>query len=144
MLLGMCLSGRNELGLTSTADVAPQSLGAESHFPAPAVRASDPILTVQALTQMTTFWTSFMKEPDSIQTDARLANQNRILVSVGERQVSVIKADMPALAAKYPSVAADLQAAGLTAQQEEAHRAALIRVGFTRQAETLARPVTET
>ena len=108
--------------------------GAASRFPAPAATDSDPLLTVQTLTQMTTFWTRFMREPDSILTTARLATQERILVSIGPERVSVIKANMRALAATYPSVAADLMAAGLTVQQEEAYRTAIVRVGFTRQA----------
>ena len=38
------------------------------------------------------------------------------------------------MAAVYPSVAADLKAAGLTAQEEEAYRAAVLRVGLARTA----------
>jgi hypothetical protein len=118
--------------------------GAGSHFPVPAVTDSGPLLTVQALTQMTTFWTRFMQEPDSIRTTARLATQERIRLSMGHTQVFVIKADMPALAAKYPSVAADLQQAGLTAQQEDAYRAAIVRVGFALEAGTTTGPIAET
>jgi hypothetical protein len=38
---------------------------------------------------------------------------------------------MTALAARYPSVAADLRMAGLTAQEEDRYRATLIRVELT-------------
>lgn len=93
---------------------------------------SDPMLTVDALTRMTTFWNNFMKEPDSILTAGRMNNQEYITLSLGERQVSVIKTNMIALAAQYPSVASDLAAAGLTPQLEERYRAAIIRVGLTR------------
>ena len=109
--------------------------GAESQFSAPPVTDSDPLLTVRALHQMTTFWSRFMQEPDSIVTTARLATQERIVLSLGAERVSVIKANVRALAKRYASVAADLAAAELTAQQEEAYREAIIRVGFTRRAE---------
>jgi hypothetical protein len=85
-----------------------------------------PVLTTDALTQMTAFWTSFMKEPDSIRTTARIAHLREVVVPVGKEQPSVLMVDIAALAAQYPSVAADLKAAGLTAQQHDAYRVALI------------------
>ena len=45
---------------------------------------------------------------------------------VGTERPSVWMADMPALAAQYPSVAASLRAVGLTPQQHEAYRVALL------------------
>lgn len=114
-------------------------------FPSPPAAAdSDPVLTVDALQRMTTFWTRFLQEPDSIQETGRLAHQEHITMAVGRWPVSVIKANMPALAATYPSVTADLQQVGLTARQEEAYRAAIIRVGFTRLAGPAAGPVAAT
>ena len=105
---------------------------------------SDPVLTADAIVKMTTFWSSFMQEPDSIATTARKANQEYITMSIGQMPVTVVKTNMIAMAAKYPSVAADLSKAGLTAQQEEAYRAAIIRVGFTRLAGETAGSVAET
>ena len=75
-----------------------------------------------------------MGEPDSIRITARLANQQRILLLLGQQTVSLLKTDMTALAAKYPAVAADLTQARLTANQEEAYRAAIIRIGVSRMA----------
>ena len=47
-----------------------------------------------------------------------------------EPSPSLVMADMPALAAQYPSVAADLKAAGLTAQQHDAYRVARASATF--------------
>jgi phospholipase/carboxylesterase len=118
--------------------------GAASPVRLSTVADSDPVLTVEVLAHITTFWTHFMQEPDSILTTSRLANQTPIPMSIGPWPVSVLKANMAGLAAKYPSVAADLRQAGLTARQEEADRVAIIRVGFTRQAGTMAEPVAAT
>jgi phospholipase/carboxylesterase len=118
--------------------------GPEAPPYASTVADSDPLLTVAALTHMTAFWTRFMQEPDSIQTTGRLARQERITMAIGSQPVSVIKANMAALAATYPAVAADLKASGLTPQQEEAYRAALLRVWFTQQARTMRGPIAAT
>lgn len=91
---------------------------------------SDPVLTVDAFTKMTAFWSSFMKEPDSIVTKDRKANQEYITLSIGQMPVTVVKVNMQAMAAKYPSVASDLRKAGLTVRQEEVYRAAIIRAEF--------------
>jgi hypothetical protein len=76
---------------------------------------------------MTAFWTEFQQAPDSIRTTARRAHLREVAVPVedGER-ASVWMTNVPALAAKYPPVAAALRAAGLTAEQHEAYRVALI------------------
>jgi hypothetical protein len=94
---------------------------------APSVVADPvPVLTTDVLTQMTTFWTNFLREPDSIRTTARRAHLREVIVPVGQERPSIWMVDMAALAAKYPSVAADLKTAGLTAQQHDAYRVALI------------------
>jgi predicted esterase len=100
------------------------------HPPLPA--DSDPVLTVEALQKMTAFWTRFTQEPDSVLKVGRMAHQAQLWMALGDQPASVIKTDMTALAKAYPSVSADLKAAGLTAQQEEAYRAAILRVGFVR------------
>ncbi len=93
-----------------------------------------PILTAETLAMMTTFWTDFLQEADSIRTTARQAHLREVMISVGEERPSVWMVDMPALAAKYPSVAAKLKRAGLTAQQHEAYRVALISAQVARSA----------
>jgi predicted esterase len=85
-----------------------------------------PVLTTEALTQMTTFWTSFMKEPDSIRTAARRAHLREVVVPVGNELPSVLFVNIASLAAIYPSVAADLKDAGLTSEQQDAYRVALL------------------
>jgi hypothetical protein len=92
-----------------------------------------PVLTTTAITQMTTFWTRFMQEPESIRTTARRAHLREVAVPLGEgeEQVSVVMVDMVALAAQSPSVAADLQTAGFTAQQHDAYRVALTSARLT-------------
>lgn len=95
--------------------------------PAPRIVADPvPVLTAEALTRMTTFWRQFIEEPESIRIEGRRAHLREVSVALGAERPSVWMTDMPALAAQYPSVAADLQAAGLTAQQHEAYRAALL------------------
>ena len=99
---------------------------------------SDSLLTGDVMRRMTTFWTRFQQEPDSIRDSARMAHQRRIPLMLASEPVSimtpvsVMTMDIAAMAAAFPSVAADLQAAGLTAAQEDAYRNALLRVGFVR------------
>lgn len=100
--------------------------------PAPQVVADPlPVLTTEVLTQMTAFWTRFQQEPDSIRTTARRAHLREVVVPIGEERPSVWMVDVPALAAKYPSVAAALKTAGLTARQHEAYRIALLSARVT-------------
>ena len=73
------------------------------------------------LTAMTTFWTRFMQLPDSIRVTAWWAHQREVdFPYIQGRRSTLLMVDMPAMAAQYPSVAAALKAAGLTAQQHEA------------------------
>jgi len=84
-------------------------------------------LTADMLKQMTTFWTRFMQEPESIRTTARRAHLREVSnYGVMGDNHAVLMTDMAALAAKYPSVAADLQTAGLTAEQHDAYRLSLL------------------
>ncbi len=100
---------------------------------APSVVANPlPLLTTDVVTQMTTFWNSFQQEPDSIRTTARWAHLREVIVPIGEERPSTVMVDMPALAAKYPTVAAALKAAGLTAQQHEAYRVALLSASIAK------------
>ena len=84
-------------------------------------------LTVDALANMTTFWTAFLQEPDSIKTAGRVAHQEQLLLDLGGRNrfqmPSVV--DMVALARAFPATAADLVRAHLTAEEWEQYRAAL-------------------
>jgi len=102
-----------------------------------AVTGSMPVLTDEALTRMITFWTRLMREPDSLWQDSREAHQGQLTVLVGSQPVWFIDmVDIPALAARYPSVAADLQQAGLTTRKEEEYRAALLSAGATMRADS--------
>jgi len=95
--------------------------------PAPiVVTKSVPLLTTEVVKKMTIFWNRFRDEADSIRTTARLAHLREVAVPVGGERVSVLMMDMPALASKYPSVAADLKEAGLTAQEHDTYRVALV------------------
>jgi hypothetical protein len=90
---------------------------------------STPLLTTDALSRMTTFWQTFVKEPDSIRTTGRKANQEPLTISVGQRQMKLPGVvNMTAMATKYPSVAADFKTAGLTPQQWDGYREALFGV----------------
>lgn len=103
----------------------------------PALVDSLPLLTTETLTQWTTFWTRFMAEPDSIRTTARLAHQKEGLVSVGQEWLSLWMMDMSALATKYRSIAAALAEVGLTAQQAEAYRLALLSARIAQEGKNL-------
>ena len=85
-----------------------------------------PRVTPEVVRKMTAFWTQFRKEPDSIRTAARLAHLREVVVPVGAERPTVLMTDMRLLAKQFPSVAADLEAAGLTAQQHEEYRVALV------------------
>jgi len=110
--------------------------------PAPrAIADSSTRLTVDAVQRMMVFWGRFTQEPDSILTDARLAHLREFAVRAGEARLAVRMVDIPALAAQYPSVTADLERAGLTAAQEEAYRGALISAAATLAAGDIGGPV---
>jgi hypothetical protein len=55
--------------------------------------------------------------------------------------MSLMTVDMAALAATYPSVAAALKAAGLTARQEEGYRIALLGAKATRAVPEAGTPI---
>lgn len=100
-----------------------------------ALRIVDPVplLTLAVVNQMTNFWDAFQKQPDSIRTTARQAHLREFGIPLqhSDDRMSVWMTDMPALAAQYPPVAAALTKAGLTPQQHDAYRVALIatRIG---------------
>lgn len=103
-----------------------------------------PLLTTEVLTQMTSFWTRFAQQPESIRTVARRRHLRELQVSVGTERPLVWLTDLAALAAQYPSVAADLQQAGLTAQQHDAYRVALISTRIAAIAKDLLGPLEAT
>ena len=110
--------------------------------PSTAIRAnpivttdSAPLLTVDALARMTTFWAAFMQEPPAVRDTARFATQEQDTLSLdlgstGQRPTQVKMVNMVAMAAKYPSVAADFKKAGLTPQQWEDFRKALFAANY--------------
>jgi len=107
------------------------TVGAAPAAATPAVSAvvadSDVVLTVDALTQMTKFWAAFMKETPAVRDTGRAKHQKPLTVDAGSQQLQLPGVvDMAAMAAAYPSVAADLKAAGLTAAQWEQYRKALV------------------
>jgi predicted esterase len=95
-------------------------------------------LTVEQVQKLTTLWTALMKAPDSIRSAGRSTNQAQIVVPVGGTQMVLPMFDIPALAARYPSVAADLEAAGLTAKDAERFTIAALSAIATRQAKQTA------
>ena len=98
------------------------------------VADSEAVLTVDALTRMTKFWTNFEKLPDSIKTTGKTASQKDLTLIVGPRYVKFSNGlDMTAMATKYPTVTEALKQSGLTGQQWEAYRDALFSVYVARQ-----------
>jgi hypothetical protein len=84
-----------------------------------------PALTSAVFAHMTDFWTRFLHEPAPISEIARKIYRREVVVPVGEKRVLMTMMDVPALAEKYPSVAAALKAAGVTPQEHEAYRVAI-------------------
>ena len=85
----------------------------------------------------------FFIQPDSmrvggdggLRTIARQAHLREVIVPVGQERPVLVMTDMAVLAARYPSVAANLKASGLTAPQHDAYRVAL---ASARTTETLS------
>jgi predicted esterase len=102
--------------------------------------APGPLLTADALRRWTVFWERFLAEPPSIRDTARLATLKSVRTIVGRESVTLLMMDLPALAAEYSSVAADLKAAGLTAQQAEAYRVALLSAWTTIEVQGVGEP----
>lgn len=101
-----------------------------------ATAGPSPILTTDALERMTTFWQSLAREPDSVQAAVfdTIQAHELVPVAVGRPRMWVSNvADLPAIVATYPSVAADLERANLTAEQVQTYRAAFISARATRQ-----------
>jgi pimeloyl-ACP methyl ester carboxylesterase len=105
--------------------------------PTTAVTAANmPSLTPDVLAKLTTFWTRFRQEPDSLQ---RLADQYRkeLVMPIGTEQVFLHGIlDMPALAKHARAAATDLAHAGLTPQQEDGYRLALLSARASQVART--------
>lgn len=106
------------------------------------------LLTADLMKRMTTFWRHFQQEPDSIREAGQNNHQEEFgLFSVatnqaGDRWVKKSVVDIHALVTQYPSVAADLAQAGLTANQWNRARKALYKaiildgMAFTKEVET--------
>lgn len=79
-------------------------------------------LTTVSLRRMTVFWKNFFSEPTDIRDRATALHQMPLNLHVdrgaaGVQDVTVTVVDMEAMAAKFPSVDADFQRAGLTPGQ---------------------------
>jgi len=98
------------------------------------------VLTADALSRMTTFWATFMKESPLLRDVARQNNQKQIQLSLalgnsGQPQVfPLVAVDMVAMAAQYPSVVADFKQAHLTPEEWEQLRLSLFTALVTEQA----------
>jgi hypothetical protein len=121
----LVLSGMVDTTPAPAAPVAP----AAQHAAADA--GPEPVLTVDMLTKMEAFWTAFMKEPSAVRTNGVKENQESVSAKNGTVDVVVPDVNIVAMAAKYPSVAADLKQAGLTAQQWESYRKEFYSAAFT-------------
>jgi predicted esterase len=109
-----------------------QAIGPK-HFPlpmptlvgVPRVLPEVPV-TSDVLRKMTVLWAQFLREPDSVRYAAREMHLRTFVVPIGRERATVIMVDVAALATHYPRIAAALRAAGLTAEQAVAYRAALL------------------
>jgi hypothetical protein len=100
------------------------------------------VLTFEGVLRMTQFWKSFMQEPDSIKIAARRTHLRAVALPLGRERAVAWMTEMPALAAKYSSVAVKLRQAHLTPQQHEAYRVALFSaLALTGSAASLQAPV---
>ncbi len=113
-------------------------------LPKPADPESDTALTGEILDKMTAFWGVFMKQPREIVWSARMSHQKPVAFMLGDMPATVLMMDTPAMAAEYPSVAGALEKAGLTAEEHDAYRAAIVRAHFARLASGVIGPIDET
>ena len=110
--------------------------------PQPRARTDSlPLLTPEALSRMLDFWHRFLQLPDSIASmvpapvnevpSGRKPFLAEVPLTIGHFPVTVWMTDMVKLAAHYPAASAALQAAGLSAAQHDAYRAALVSARAT-------------
>jgi hypothetical protein len=115
-------------GLTTMAGATPT---VPVHADLRAVADSDPVLTADGINRMTTFWTIEKKEKeDSIATGQQIPGVWS-QAPEGFQFASMVK-----IAAKFPSVAAHLQQAGLTAKQYDDDAVAMesaLRAAYTKE-----------
>ncbi len=94
----------------------------------------DPLLTEDGVARLTKFWAAFQQLPDSIMNRARLANQMHVPMKLSTETVWVVLMNLPAMATKYPSVADALKTAGISADDAQAYRTAILGVLYARRA----------
>ena len=104
----------------------------------------DSILPVDALIRLTTFWTLFKKEPDSIRKSYGTPQDpsfylKEIELPVGQKRLTMSSMDMGRKAAKTPSVAADLKQAGLSPAQYDLYNSLLMSALLTLDVDRLIR-----
>ena len=112
---------------------------------------ADSVLTADALTRLMTFWTAFAKENDTVQavrldgfgSPHALAVLDTVYSGSRINRAELVQ-NMIALAARYPSVAADLTQAGLTSQRYQVIFATLLTTCRTANGMAWGNPVTPT
>ena len=97
-------------------------------------------LTVDALSHMQTFYTSILKEPDSVRIKRPLSVSLHGVGHAGPEQVNLPHVLDIQRSAQFSVVAADLQRADLTAQQFEQYRRSLYTARLTEQLTWSASP----
>jgi hypothetical protein len=93
---------------------------------------------------MTLFWSALTGASDSTKQRDLEAHRELVTLTVGRIPMTCTMVNVVALSQQDPSVVAALKNAGLTAEQEQAYRTALIRVLFAQLAKIYAGSVTET
>jgi len=117
--------------------------------PAPAVVAEVP-LTTDALARMTQFWTKFHdlvnrgSLRDNLFTNSRRDHLREMAVPAGKRRLSVQMVDMTAMAARYPDIASYLQESGLTPEEHDTYRVALVSAEIARTQSSIAQTIEPT
>lgn len=117
-------------------------------------KSGDPggvLLTRDAITRLATFWTAFAAEADSIRsvagivgTDAWSLLRIDTVYSGARIDRTELVHNMPAVAARYPSVSAALRRAGLTPQEYTQLVTTLLTTCRTLNGVTWGNPVTPT
>lgn len=104
----------------------------------PPVIDAIPTLTDSIVAKMTTFWRAFQQLPDSIWTVARQAHQRELRLPIGADSPSTVMVDMSTMAKQYSAVAAALASVGLTADQHDRYRVALLEALIGREYSSIA------
>ncbi len=100
----------------------------------PPGKAESALLTTDALEKLTEFWSAFAQLPTAIRDKARMEHQREVWIRIGTEWTTTPMMDLSPLAAEYREISESLQRVGITADQADAYRRALVEAYYTMRA----------